>query len=109
MIWETAHNLKKVNPTFGYLKTAPGLLTGITTVLNLIAFICVVTSESANKSIHGGFLMAVTLIGELSSIAIILCHVISSLARKVPPYPFALVQVRFCFFKNPPDILLALK
>ena len=77
---------------FGYLKTPPGLLTVLATVLNSVAFICVLTTEE-KTSIHGGFLLAVTIIGFLSSFAIIICHVVVSIARKIPPYPFALAQV----------------
>ena len=81
--------------TTGYLKTPPGLLTSISVFTNLIAFVCVLTSESKD-SIHAGFLLAVTIIGFLSSIVIILCHVIQGWARRIPPYPFALFQV--CIF-----------
>ena len=81
---------------FGYLKTPPGLLTIMALVLNVIAFICVLTTEE-KASIHGGFLLAVTIIGFLASGAIILCHVLIKLASKMPPYPFALAQVSYSF------------
>ena len=77
---------------FGYLKTPPGLLTSLATLLNLIAFICVITTEE-KTSIHAGFLLAVTILGILASIAIIVCHIVLSIASKIPPYPFALAQV----------------
>ena len=77
---------------FGYLKTPPGLLTILASILNIIAFICVVTTEE-KTSIHAGFLLAVTVLGILISIIIIMCHVVSYIARKIPPYPFALAQV----------------
>ena len=77
---------------FGYLKTPPGLLTILATILNIIAFICVITTEE-KTSIHAGFLLAVTILGILASITIVVCHVVLSIARKIPPYPFALAQV----------------
>ena len=78
---------------FGYLKTAPGLLTVISSFLNFIALICVVTSE-ANDSIHGGFLTAVTSLGFIICIFIISFHVIQRLSSLIPPYPFAIFQVK---------------
>lgn len=77
---------------FGYLKTPPGLLTATSVGFNLIAFICTVITEE-KTTIHGGFLLAATILGILSSVMIILCHVVQPLARKIPPYPFALAQV----------------
>ena len=77
---------------FGYLKTPPGLLTSLASILNIIAFICVVTTEE-KTSIHAGFLVAVTILGVIATIAVIICHVVLSIARKIPPYPFALTQV----------------
>ena len=77
---------------FGYLKTPPGLLTILATILNIIAFICVITTEE-KTSIHAAFLLAVTILGILASITIVVCHVVLSIARKIPPYPFALAQV----------------
>ena len=79
---------------FGYLKTPPGLLTSLATMLNFIAFICVITTEE-KTSIHAEFLLAVTILGILASVAIIICHIVLSVARKMPPYPFALAQVYF--------------
>ena len=79
---------------FGYLKTPPGLLTSLASLLNIIAFICVVTTEE-KTSIHAGFLVAVTILGVIATMAVIICHVVLSIARKIPPYPFALSQVRF--------------
>ncbi len=76
----------------GYLKTPPGILTLLAVAFNLIAFICVITTEE-KASVHGGFLLAATILGSLSSTAAICCHLIVSLARRIPPYPFALAQV----------------
>jgi hypothetical protein len=76
----------------GYLKTAPGLLTVVAAVLNTIAFICVVASE-ARASIHGGFLLAITIHGVVICLAIILCHIVQLISSKIPPYPFAVFQV----------------
>ena len=77
---------------FGYLKTPPGLVTATAAFFNLIAFICVVISEE-KTSIHGGFLLAATILGFLSSVGVLLCHILLTIARKIPPYPFALAQV----------------
>ena len=77
---------------FGYLKTTPGLLTVISSILNLMSAICVVTSE-ANDSIHGGFLTAVTALGFIICIFVILFHISTMLANKIQPYPFAIFQV----------------
>ena len=84
---------------FGYLKTTPGLLTVISSILNLMAAICVVTSE-ANDSIHGGFLTAVTALGFIICIFIILFHILTMLANKIQPYPFAIFQVLSIIFQS---------
>ena len=65
----------KVDMDSGYLKTPPGLLTSISVITNALAFICVFISENKD-SIHGGFLIGVSILGFLVSIVFIACHIV---------------------------------
>ena len=107
----------------GYLKTAPGFLNCISLITNFLAFLCVLISEN-KESIHAGFLVGVSVLGLLASIAFLLCHIIQvhftifvkvlnyniclsfflkTMARRIPPYIFAVTQVTlgiFLFFSH---------
>ena len=81
-----------------YLKTKPGIAGVMAGALDALAFICLCASGEQIRllpSVRG--LITVYFFAVLSGKAVILCHILHPLSRRIPPYPFAFFQVRSYF------------